>query len=45
MFKKNVPILGIIDIPILNQRWSGGKKIGVRLNNKKCDPFRKKKKI
>ena len=42
--KKNIPILGVIDIPILDQRWSGGNKIGVKLNNKKCDPFCKKKK-
>ena len=32
----NKPIIGLIDIPILNQRWFGGKKLGVKFNNKKC---------
>ena len=31
-----VPSLGIIDIPILNQRWHGGLSLGVYLNNKIC---------
>ncbi len=34
--KKNIPILGLIDIPILKQRWHGGKNIGVKFNNKIC---------
>ena len=34
--KNNKPIIGLIDIPILNQRWFGGEKLGVKFNNKKC---------
>ena len=34
--KNQKPILGLIDIPIMNQRWHGAKKLGVKLNNKKC---------
>ena len=34
--KENKPILGLIDIPILKQRWHGGKNIGVKFNNKIC---------
>ena len=30
------PVIGVIDIPILNQRWHGGKKLGVKLNNNNC---------
>ncbi len=41
--KKNKPIIGVIDIPVLNQRWYGGYKIGVKLNNYKCPSFKKKK--
>tara|TARA_B100001287_G_scaffold230128_1_gene200638 strand:- start:203 stop:985 length:783 start_codon:yes stop_codon:yes gene_type:complete len=38
------PIIGLIDIPILNQRWFGGKKLGVKLNNQVCiKPENKKK--
>ena len=32
--KNNKPIIGLIDIPILNQRWFGGEKLGVKFNNK-----------
>ena len=41
--KNNKPIIGLIDIPILNQRWFGGEKLGVKLNNKKCAKILKKK--
>ena len=34
--KNNDPILGIIDIPIMNQRWHGAKGLGVKFNNKRC---------
>ena len=38
------PIIGLIDIPILNQRWFGGEKLGVKLNNQACiNPKNKKK--
>ena len=40
--KNNKPIIGLIDIPILNQRWFGGEKLGVKLNNKKCAKILKK---
>jgi len=32
----NIPRIGIIDIPILNQRWHGGYGMGVKLNNNAC---------
>ena len=32
--RNKVPIIGIIDIPILNQRWYGGNGLGVKLNGK-----------
>ena len=35
--KENKPVLGLIDIPILEQRWFGGKSLGVKLNNKNCN--------
>lgn len=37
-----VPTLGIIDIPILNQRWHGGLSLGVYLNNKICKKVKDK---
>ncbi len=43
--QNNKPILGIIDIPILENRWFGGKGLGVKLNKKKCKKFSKKKKF
>ncbi|MBD23217.1 MAG: histidinol-phosphatase [Alphaproteobacteria bacterium] len=43
--KNNRPIIGLIDIPILNQRWFGGEKLGVKLNNVKCNKVNNKKKI
>ena len=43
--KNNRPIIGLIDIPILNQRWFGGEKLGVKLNNKKCAKILKKKNL
>ena len=43
--KNNKPIIGLIDIPILNQRWFGGEKLGVKLNNKKCKKFQFRKKF
>jgi inositol-phosphate phosphatase/L-galactose 1-phosphate phosphatase/histidinol-phosphatase len=36
--------MGIIDIPILDQRWHGGKGSGVKLNSKKCSPYFSEKK-
>ena len=41
--KNNVPIMGLIDIPIMNERWSGGKGLDVGLNNKKCKIIKEKK--
>jgi len=41
--KNEEPQIGVIDIPIMNQRWYGGKKLGVKLNGKKCEINRKKK--
>ena len=41
--KNNKPIIGLIDIPILNQRWFGGEKLGVKLNNQKCKNLKMKK--
>ena len=41
--KNNKPIIGLIDIPILNQRWFGGEKLGVKLNNIKCKKVQEKK--
>ena len=43
--RNNKPIIGVIDIPILNQRWFGGEKLGVKLNNIKCKKVLKKKKF
>ena len=34
--KNQKPILGLIDIPIMNQRWHGAKGFGIQFNNKKC---------
>ena len=34
--KNNKSILGVIDIPVLEQRWYGGENIGVKLNEKNC---------
>ena len=34
--ENNQPVLGLIDIPILKQRWYGGYKKGVKFNGKKC---------
>lgn len=42
--KNNKPILGVIDIPILEKRWWGGVNIGVKLNEKKCDKIHRRKK-
>ena len=41
--KNNKPILGIVDIPILDKRWHGGKNQGVKLNKNKCDKLSTKK--
>ena len=38
-----IPKIGVIDIPILNQRWHGGINLGVKLNQKKCMLLKKKK--
>ena len=43
--KNNIPIIGIIDMPILNQRWYGGEGFGVKMNGKKCKYVKKKKKL
>jgi len=43
--KNKVPIIGLIDIPIMNQRWFGAKGFGVKLNNKKCKIKKVKKKF
>ncbi len=42
--KDNKPILGVIDIPILEQRWYGGVNTGVKLNEKRCDKIYCRKK-
>ncbi|MEE2694876.1 MAG: inositol monophosphatase family protein [Pseudomonadota bacterium] len=41
--KNNKSIMGIIDIPILDQRWHGGEGWGVRLNSNKCPAYSSKK--
>ena len=43
--KNEEPQIGVIDIPIMNQRWYGGKKLGVKLNGKKCKINSEKKKF
>lgn len=43
--KNNKPIIGVIDIPILNHRWYGGKNVGVYFNKKKCSKIKSKKMI
>ena len=43
--KNEEPQIGVIDIPIMNQRWYGGKKLGVKLNGKKCEINNEKKKF
>ncbi len=42
--ENNRTVLGVIDIPILKQRWYGGYKEGVKLNGKKCSLIVPKKK-
>ncbi|MFL2660717.1 MAG: inositol monophosphatase family protein [Alphaproteobacteria bacterium] len=42
--KNNKPILGVIDIPILEKRWCGGVNIGVKLNEEKCNKIHRRKK-
>ena len=37
--------MGLIDIPIMNQRWFGAKGLDVQLNNKKCKIRKVKKKF
>ena len=41
---KDIPTLGLIDIPILKERWIGGKNIAVKKNNSfsKINPIEKK---
>ena len=34
--KENVPFIGLIDIPIMKQRWIGGIGAGVFFNGRKC---------
>ncbi len=41
----NVPSMGIIDIPVLGERWTGIKGNGVHKNNKLCCFDKKKKKL
>ncbi len=43
--KKNNPILGLIDIPIMGQRWYGGIGTGVYFNGKKCQKHKTKLKL
>ena len=43
--KNSKPIIGVVDIPILSQRWFGGEKLGVKFNNKKCIKISNKKKF
>ena len=43
--RNKVPIIGIIDIPILNQRWYGGNGLGGKLNGKNCKLARGGKKF
>ncbi len=40
-----VPSLGIIDMPILNERWVGATKIGIKKNQKKCPLINCNKKL
>ena len=43
--KNNNPIIGVIDIPILNYRWYGGKDVGVYFNKKRCSKIKSQKMI
>jgi inositol-phosphate phosphatase/L-galactose 1-phosphate phosphatase/histidinol-phosphatase len=43
--KNNNPIIGVIDIPILNYRWYGGKNVGVYFNKKRCSKIKSQKMI
>ena len=39
------PALGMIDIPVLSERWIGGLKSGITFNKKKCPRFSNKKSL
>ena len=41
--KKNKPILGVIDIPIIENRWFGGEGLGVKFNKQSCKTFSRKR--
>jgi histidinol phosphatase-like enzyme (inositol monophosphatase family) len=41
--KNGVPFIGIVEVPILENRWYGGKGLGVKFNGKSCI-FKKKQK-
>ena len=43
--RNKTPIIGLIDIPIMNQRWFGAKGFGVQFNSKKCKIKKVKKKF
>ena len=43
--KNKIPLIGVIDIPILNQRWHGGIGLGVRMNDKTCKYKKKNQKL
>ncbi len=43
--KNKVPYLGVIDMPLLNQRWYGGAGLGVKMNNRRCKYKKKKSEI
>ena len=34
-----IPVIGLIDVPILKERWVGGKDLGVFFNKKRCLPI------
>lgn len=41
--KNGIPIFGLIDIPILENRWWGGTDMGVKFNGKRCKILKSKK--
>ena len=36
LINNNIPSLGVLDMPILKERWFGGKNLGVKKNNRIC---------
>ena len=45
LINKNRPSLGLLDMPILKERWYGGKNLGVKKNNVVCRLSDNKKKL